>query len=131
MKKWFRNLLLIALGLVTVGSFSACDDDDDDDYSNYKSLIIGSWKSVYVDGYSIIVTFYEDGTGIDYDYDDEFGEIGESTEDFTWSLSGNKLLITAGDSEIPATIKKLTKTELTLTILGETTTAYRVEQQRK
>ena len=124
MKKWFKKLLLIAIALLTVGSFASCSDDDDEDaYSNYKSLIIGSWKVDYEDGYSV-TTFNQNGTGIDYEYDYEFGE---DEEDFTWEIEGNKLYITNNRGTQVATINKLTKTTLILTIYGETTTAHRVK----
>lgn len=89
MKKWLKKLLLIGIGLVTIASFSACSDDDDD-YSQYKSLIIGSWKSGDEYGYAI-VTFYTDETGTSYNYDYEYDEVEES--EFTWHLSGNKLYV--------------------------------------
>lgn len=122
MKKWFKKLLLIAIALLTVGSFSACEDDDAD-YSQYKSLLIGSWKSVDEYGYSI-VTFYTDETGTSYHYDYEYDEVEES--EFTWHLSGNKLYVKQDGQESISTIKKLTQTTLIMTIYGETVTAHRV-----
>lgn len=125
MKKWFKKLLLIAIALLTVGSFASCSDDDDEDaYSNYKSLIIGSWKVDYEDGYSV-VTFYTDETGTSYNYDYEYDEVEES--EFTWHLSDNKLHVKIDGQESISTIKKLTQTELIMTIYGETTTAHRVK----
>lgn len=122
MKKWFKKLLLIGIGLVTIASFSACEDDDAD-YSQYKSLLIGSWKSVDEYGYSI-VTFYTDETGTSYHYDYEYDEVEES--EFTWYLSDNKLHIKTDGQESISTIKKLTQTTLIMTIYGETVTAHRV-----
>ena len=122
MKKWLKKLLLIGIGLVTIASFSACSDDDDD-YSQYKSLIIGSWKSGDEYGYAI-VTFYTDETGTSYNYDYEYDEVEES--EFTWHLSGNKLYVKQDGQESISTIKKLTQTELIMTIYGETVTAHRV-----
>lgn len=122
MKKWLKKLLLIGIGLVTIASFSACEDDDAD-YSQYKSLLIGSWKSVDEYGYSI-VTFYTDETGTSYHYDYVYDEVEES--EFTWYLSDNKLHIKTDGQESISTIKKLTQTELIMTIYGETVTAHRV-----
>ena len=122
MKKWFKKLLLIAIALLTVGSFASCSDDDAD-YSQYKSLLIGSWKSVDEYGYSI-VTFYTDETGTSYHYDYVYDEVEES--EFTWYLSDNKLHIKTDGQESISTIKKLTQTELIMTIYGETVTAHRV-----
>ncbi len=122
MKKWLKKLLLIGIGLVTIASFSACSDDDDD-YSQYKSLIIGSWKSGDEYGYAI-VTFYTDETGTSYHYDYEYDEAEEDV--FTWSLSGNKLYVKQDGQESISTIKKLTKTELIMTTDGITITAHRV-----
>lgn len=122
MKKWLKKLLLIGIGLVTIASFSACEDDDAD-YSQYKSLLIGSWKSVDEYGYSI-VTFYTDETGTSYNYDYEYDEAEEDV--FTWSLSGNKLYVKQHGQESISTIKKLTQTELIMTTDGITITAHRV-----
>ncbi len=122
MKKWFKKLLLIAIALLTVGSFASCSDDDAD-YSQYESLLIGSWKSVDEYGYSI-VTFYTDETGTSYNYDYEYDEAEES--EFTWHLSDNKLHVKIDGQESISTIKKLTQTELIMTIYGETVTAHRV-----
>lgn len=122
MKKWLKKLLLIGIGLVTIASFSACSDDDDD-YSQYKSLIIGSWKSGDEYGYAI-VTFYTDETGTSYNYDYEYDEVEEDV--FTWSLSGNKLYVKQHGQESISTIKKLTQTELIMTTDGITITAHRV-----
>lgn len=122
MKKWLKKLLLIGIGLVTIASFSACSDDDDD-YSQYKSLIIGSWKSGDEYGYAI-VTFYTDETGTSYHYDYEYDEVEES--EFTWHLSGNKLYVKQDGQESISTIKKLTQTELIMTTDGITITAHRV-----
>ncbi len=122
MKKWLKKLLLIGIGLVTIASFSACEDDDDD-YSQYKSLIIGSWKSGDEYGYAV-VTFYTDETGTSYNYDYEYDEVEES--EFTWHLSDNKLHVKIDGQESISTIKKLTQTTLIMTIYGETVTAHRV-----
>lgn len=125
MKKWFKKLLLIAIALLTVGSFASCSDDDAD-YSQYKSLLIGSWKVDSEDVYSV-ATFKQDGTGTSYYYDYydyEYDEVEES--EFTWHLSDNKLHIKTDGQESISTIKKLTQTELIMTIYGETVTAHRV-----
>lgn len=122
MKKWFKKLLLIAIALLTVGSFASCSDDDDD-YSQYKSLIIGSWKSGDEYGYAV-VTFYTDETGTSYNYDYEYDEVEES--EFTWHLSDNKLHVKMDGQESISTIKKLTQTELIMTTDGITITAHRV-----
>ena len=122
MKKWLKKLLLIGIGLVTIASFSACEDDDAD-YSQYKSLLIGSWKVDSEDVYSV-ATFKQDGTGTSYYHDYEYDEVEES--EFTWYLSDNKLHIKTDGQESISTIKKLTQTELIMTIYGETVTAHRV-----
>lgn len=122
MKKWLKKLLLIGIGLVTIASFSACEDDDAD-YSQYKSLLIGSWKVDSEDVYSV-ATFKQDGTGTSYNYDYVYDEVEES--EFTWHLSDNKLHVKIDGQESISTIKKLTQTELIMTTDGITITAHRV-----
>ena len=106
--------------------FTACSDDDDEGIAgDAKTLIVGTWESTWSKGYEIyegerdewneaytedVYTFKNDGSGT-------YKDVSESstyTEDFTWSISGNKLKITFNGSGDEATIKTLNGNTLVL-----------------
>lgn len=108
MKKFGFDFLatLLMVMAVCVG-FASCSDDDDDVNVN-KSSLVGTWTSVWEKGYSIdrdgekeswdepstgwTIVFNADGTGYEYEED------GYS-DDFTWTLSGNKISVTDEDGD--------------------------------
>ena len=102
--------------------FTACSDDDDEGIAgDAKTLIVGTWESTWSKGYEIyegerdewnedVYTFKNDGSGT-------YKDVSESstyTEDFTWSISGNKLKITFNGYGDEATIKTLNGNTLVL-----------------
>ena len=71
-------------------SFVSCSDDDDDNGSS-NSSIVGTW--IYEEGYYYnLVTFYEDGTGVWIEEDEEEYDSYEEEEfSYIYSPSSNKL----------------------------------------
>ena len=129
MKSINTILLMMALMLVPI-SFVACSDDDDEDesLSGSSSELVGTWVSYfyaeeeYVNGTRVsiddsydedlMVVFYEDGSGISYEYYSNSWHAGES---FTWWLSDDYLYNQYDEDEIEvATVTKLTSSRLEL-----------------
>lgn len=113
--------MLLLLMMVSFG-FVSCSDDDEG--SADTSLLYGRWELVHYQGFYYDydgqrVEFDEPGYGEYYEFFDNGTAIlsGEG-EIFTWSLSGNRLTISAyGESET-ATITSLTGTELVIESSG-------------
>ena len=122
MKK-FSYLLMAAFAVMCV--CSSCSKDEDGKIDS--NSIVGTWKAVSEEGYSICdgekeewnnpydedeyftVTFNANGTGSTVDiYGDETNK-----DDFTWRLSGNNLGIKfEGETEEVGKVEKLTSTQL-------------------
>ena len=120
---------MMALMLVPI-SFVACSDDDDEDESSSgsSSELVETWVSYFYaeeedvngtrvsidDSYDedLMVVFYEDGSGISYEYYSNSWHAGES---FTWWLSDDYLYNQYDEDEIEvATVTKLTSSRLEL-----------------
>ena len=69
MKKQSLSWLALLLAVVLSVGFASCKDDDDD---GGNTSIIGTWRGDYSSGYYLI-TFREDGTGVEQEYDREDG----------------------------------------------------------
>ena len=126
MKKRFY-LLFAALFAVSSFALVSCSNDDDDD--DVSGSIVGTWKTVAVDGLGSNIVdllegsgslatyaqFKEDGTFIEIYIDGSDVEI----ENGQWVLSGNKLT-TSGSNYITTTvtITELTDSYLTFTYSG-------------
>lgn len=48
MNKKFFNLLMMAVALVTMVSFTSCGDDEPDDNGGNTSAIVGEWRMTYI-----------------------------------------------------------------------------------
>lgn len=105
------TIILMCIGIVS------CDKDDDDDDVNakYSQSITGAWYSeeeeegFYFDGSGNGIHFYDD-------YEDEF----------TYKLSGNKLMITEEGETYTVTIK-ITGNTLKITEDGDTVTYKKID----
>ena len=99
--KTFKYLLIMVL---TVSLTVACNNDDDDEKSGGNSSLIGSWEiteSFEGIDYNITATFNENLSGTIVSVISLEGETQTETENFTWSTDGNKLtLIIDGDTEV-------------------------------
>ncbi|WP_294620017.1 lipocalin family protein [uncultured Bacteroides sp.] len=109
MKKFELKFWLSCMVMALCVGFTSCSDDDDEGIAgDAKTLIIGTWQSTWNKGYEIydgekeewdeaytdeVYTFKKDGTGT---YKDEYDN---STDPFTWSVSGNKLKLTYDDND--------------------------------
>ena len=101
--------MLMALPFV----FTSCSDDDDDDYS--MTDIVGSWTFTKCEA-SEVKTNSEEAKKViteDLDWDDEddvltFTSDGkflvDSKEEGTYTLNGNKLIITGGGEKLESTV---------------------------
>ena len=98
--------------------FTACSDDDDEGIAgDAKTLIVGTWESTWSKGYEIYEAYTEDVYTFKNDGSGTYKDVSESstyTEDFTWSISGNKLKITFNGYGDEATIKTLNGNTLVL-----------------
>lgn len=127
MKKilFFIGLFILMFPLVS------CSGNDDENIEDNNSKIVGYWR-LYTESYwytSIINGvrydeyyeydkqeannvernyFYEDGTG-EHRCDD-----GSGNHDFTWGISGDKLILRYGKSETIYTIRSLSSTTMVL-----------------
>ena len=121
LKLWL-SYILIALCI----GFTGCSDDDEGVNGDAKTLIIGTWESTWYKGYEIyngkketwdeaytedIYTFKNDGSGV---YQDISGSTIHS-ENFKWSISGDKLKISLDGYSDEATIKTLNESTAVLT----------------
>lgn len=137
------NLWAVLFGLfLCVGNMSlvSCSDDDDedvpgDDVAISEANLVGTWKwtaakiwdiedgywdvtNGHIDGYdgeiNLFYTFNADGTFNVVCDNDRFFEGGPVNG--TWSLEGNKIILTNIEESAIATIKKLTSAALVLEI---------------
>lgn len=95
MKKQSLSWLVLLLAVVLSVGFASCKDDDDD---GGNTSIIGTWRGDYSSGYYLI-TFREDGTGVEQEYDREDG-MGEgmlSADPFSWAQDGDRIIIRYDD----------------------------------
>ncbi len=126
MMKKFSYLLMAAFAVMCV--CSSCSKDEDEGGNIDSKSLIGTWRCVSEEGYEIYdgekeewkdvyndpdeywgMTFNADGTGVEFDYYD--GD--EYKENFTWTLSGNKLTVRyAGVEGGTAIVETLTSTQL-------------------
>lgn len=128
MKKIRNYFVLCAVAILCAVSFASCGDDDDD-VNVSKSALIGTWESVWETGYDKYgsdidrwdeaytderVKFEEDGTMTVYEYHGSGWNYEFSAD---WTLSGNKIILKAGNETESATIEKLTDTELIVSTL--------------
>lgn len=126
MKKFELKFWLSCVMMALCIGFTACSDDDEEGIAgDAQTLIVGTWESTWSKGYGIyegekeewdeaytedVYTFKNDGSGT---YKDVSGST-PYTEDFTWSISGNKLKITINGYSDEATIKTLNGTTLVI-----------------
>lgn len=103
--------------------FTSCDKDDKDDNNNEQTelsgnakMLVGRWniKSIVINDATTVepegmyVTMNQDGTGV-------FEDNGVTeNNDFTWSLSGDKLTVTLRHGQQEFTVEKLTSTDCTM-----------------
>jgi hypothetical protein len=130
MKKLSFYLMSLCMAISCMALFSACDSDDDNgsnggDYSNYKTLLVGTWTITQDDpSWKSIATFNANGTfrSVDYydiDADQTFSE-ESGTYTGEWSLEGNVVTITTNSTDDESVISgeyrivKLTETSMQL-----------------
>ena len=120
-----KKLCFLMMAVFFLGMTACSDDDEEGIAGDAKTLIVGTWESTWSKGYEIyegekeewdeaytedVYTFKNDGSGT---YKDVSGST-PYTEDFTWSISGNKLKITFNGYSDEATIKTLNGTTLVI-----------------
>ncbi len=123
MKKLMSSWLAMLLAAVLCAGFVSCKDDDDDKQdgtpeglidsdkeSGMSVSLIGTWKCSYSGGYELL-TFRSDGTGVYFDYDEDYGS---DRETFTWMQNNGKLILIFGGEKETYTIVSVTSTKLTL-----------------
>ncbi len=105
--------------------FTSCDSDDDESYS--KDDIVGVWDLVHTEfsgtyegkeevwsedyDYEYRIEFLADGTGVDYEY---YNRRWNEADEFTYTLSGNKLTINFKYEQQSAKIVALDNNKLSL-----------------
>lgn len=97
MKKIIFNWLAALLTIIMCIGLEACKDDDNDSKQTTNS-IIGTWRYDSSAGY-VLITFREDGTGVEYEYDpyDGMGEGMLDADSFTWAQNKNTIIIKFDD----------------------------------
>lgn len=106
--KFWLSCMMMALCI----GFTACDDDDEGIDGDAKALIIGTWEGTWTKGYEIyngkketwdeeygegtFITFKSDGTAT---LKEDIGNNKLYTENYTWSISGNKLFLKDIDND--------------------------------
>lgn len=89
MKKFYYLLMVMLMGLVSVG-FAACGNDDDEPKS---PDIVGTWQFKYSEG-MILLQFTKDGKFNEVDIVSEEGVADLFIYHGTYSVSGDKLTVT-------------------------------------
>ena len=84
MKKYLFGLLAIMMVAMVSVSFTSCSKDDSD-----SDTLVGTWKYSFGSNSYVILTFYEDGTGLYKEFD--HGEWEEMGESFIYTREGNTL----------------------------------------
>ena len=121
-----KKLFLFCL-VAFAAAFVSCSNDDGVTVS--KSKLVGTWE-IYkiveqyghesdVDdefgeeaGYRTIIEVRADGTGTVTEMDYYSGSWHSYSDDFTYTLSGNKIRISGDGEHFEATVEKLTSSEL-------------------
>ncbi len=127
-----KKLLFYAAALLAAISFSACSNDDDETtLPATPENIAGTWQTIHEEGWEIdeggekdtwsgnlpneegcytTISFDKNDTFVMTDYygDDEIPD----TINGTYSISGNKITLTAMGSSITLEIKNLTRSKL-------------------
>ena len=88
MKKIELKFWLSCMVMALCVGFTSCSDDDDEGIADDGEK--EEWDEAYTNE---VYTFKKDGTGT---YKDEYDN---STDPFTWSISGNKLKLTYDDND--------------------------------
>ena len=112
-----KSLSWLALLLAVVFSvgFASCDKDDDEDGQGSGS-IIGTWGYNLDTGY-VHITFNEDGTGSEDEYDAD-GGMGEGylySASFSWRQDGDRIIIKFDDDDYSQVYEDVSVTSTTLT----------------
>ena len=112
-----KSLSWLALLLAVVFSvgFASCDKDDEDDGQGSGS-IIGTWGYNLDTGY-VHITFNEDGTGSEDEYDAD-GGMGEGylySASFSWRQDGDRIIIKFDDDDYSQVYEDVSVTSTTLT----------------
>ena len=121
MKK-FGFLLSFLMMALCVG-FTSCSDDDDEKGGQITASIVGTWQSTWESGYEIedgekdewseeyteeILTFNADGTATNPSLSDGY------SDNFTWKISGNQLILCSGEDVEVYNSKTLNSTTLVI-----------------
>lgn len=90
MKKTLKFLSWMLVMLLAVTFTTSCSDDDDNTPEptpapTPTNALVGSWQGDYTNGKHYVMTFYDDGTGVERDED--------ASENFKYSYTGNLLII--------------------------------------
>ncbi len=109
MKKTLKFLSWMFILLFTV-SLSSCKDDDED---APVSGLVGTWQGDYKDGDHYIMTFNNDGTGVETD--------DTGSDNFKYSYTGDRLIISYNGGGGVAYSVSITGKTLMLTIENSTT----------
>ena len=89
-------------------NFYACSSDDE--IKDYKQMIVGVWLT---SDYEESIVFYDNGTGVSLDYDENYNE----GLHFDWVISNSTLAVTFEDGySNQMTIKELTNKSMTLSV---------------
>lgn len=89
--KLWSIVIMLVFAFSSAVVFSSCNKDDDeniqDTTNKYTEMLVGAWINYWDESKSMYdsYTFKNDGTGI-------YDKMGY-TEEFKWSLDGNKLVI--------------------------------------
>ena len=125
MKKCYYLLMVMLVGLVSVG-FAACGDDEPE-----VSDIVGTWAldNAGFGAAVILFQFTEDGTFHEVDKSMLNGETGVGVLHGTYTVSGNRLTVTyiyTFETETVECTYQVKGDKLTITIDGHSSTFIRV-----
>jgi hypothetical protein len=133
----FKRLAILFALLFSV-SFISCNKDEDDGIGTKEDLV-GSWKTVSIEGWemqngikvSVEIPNYDDKSLTTFTADGKFSIIDDSDEDDgiigTWIFSNNKLTLTNSEGAILIFgVLKLTAVELIVEIANGTTSYEKV-----
>lgn len=117
MRKTTCFLLLLMVGLIMV---SCSKKEDSSSTNDYKTLIVGKWKSVSGNYYEV---YDSNGQGHAWDEDDDVTE--QEADNFTWSLNADNQSIM--NQTFVGEMGQVIPQVCNILILNETTLKYNNE----
>lgn len=111
-----KRTFLFALASLLMLGFVSCSKDDDNNSANGNNALVGTWKfqSVNVNGQDMTsmvgdaqIVLNANGAGTINVYSNDYS--------FTWTYSGNTLVVNNGNDNINCTVVSLTNDRCTLT----------------